>query len=292
VPAAGYDVVVPIPSADDPELAVDLSGWDLAAIVAAGFGAGIVNAVAGGGTLLAFPVLTALGIPSLLANVTCTVATVPGHITSAGAQRANLAGQRHRMRVLLPVGLLGGVIGGVLLLATTEASFEAIVPFLILAASGLLAFQPRIRRALDARAARRVQPAGVGVRGAAAAGEDARERVHVGMVATAFTGALYGGYFGAGLGIVLLASLSLAFDDTLGRLNALKQVFALTVNTAAAVFFVVSGDVLWEAALAMSVGALGGGFVGGRQATRLHPEVLRWVVVTIGIAVGLVYLIT
>ncbi|MBL8144150.1 MAG: sulfite exporter TauE/SafE family protein [Acidobacteria bacterium] len=245
------------------------------AIAAAAFGAGVVNAVAGGGTLITFPVLTALGLPAVVANVTNTVALCPGYVGGTWAQRADLAGQGARLRLLLPAGAIGGVVGGWLLLQSGERVFRSLVPFLILGASLLLAAQDPLRRFLQARTARHV----------------AARRALVTAALPVGVAAIYGGYFGAGLGVIMLAVLSLTLDDTLTRLNAVKQALSLVINVTASVFFVAKAEVSWTTAGLMALAALAGGVVGGRLAGRVRPQVLRGAVVATGLVVSVVYLV-
>ena len=211
-----------------------MDAWHLLAVAAAAFAAGVVNAIAGGGTLITFPVLTFVGVPAVAANVTNAIALCPGYFGGTVAQRADLAGQERRLRVLLPLGVLGGVVGGWLLLQSGERLFRSLVPFLILGASVLLAMQDPLRRVIQARTARH-----------AAAGHSV-----IAAAVPIFLGAIYGGYFGAGLGVIMLAVLGLALDDSLTRLNALKQSLSLVINVAASVFFVATADVAWGAAAA------------------------------------------
>ena len=161
-----------------------------------------------------------------------------------------------------------------LLLNTSEKLFSELVPYLILLASGLLAVQDVVRKWVKRRAE--------------AAGDGATSEAWT--IAPVFAAAIYGGYFGAGLSVIILAVLGLVIDDNLTRLNALKQALAFAVNVAAATFFLFSGQVVWAAAAVMAVGALGGGNLGGRFAGRIKPQVLRAVVVTIGVIVALIYL--
>ena len=234
---------------------------------------GFVNAIAGGGTLITFPTLTALGVSPVIANVTNTVALCPGYIGGTLAQRADLRGQGKRMWVLLPTGILGGITGGVLLLSTSDATFRKLIPYLILTAVILLAFQDRLRTLVMARV-----------------GGSGRAHPHEAWaIPPIFVAAVYGGYFGAGLGVMMLAVLGLVLDDSLTRLNALKQSLSFVINSAAAVFFLFSGRVLWSAAAVMTVGALAGGVLGGRVASRIKPAVLRWMVVTTGLIVAIIY---
>lgn len=244
-------------------------------VCCAGLAAGLVNALAGGGTLVSFPILTAIGLPPVAANVTNTVALCPGFIGGILAQRNDLRGQSGRLWRLLPVGIVGGVIGGVLLLTTAERVFRALVPLLILMACGLLAAQNRIRVWLTRR----------GMHAGGHASHELLATIPVGL------GAIYGGYFGAGLGVILLATLGLVIDDSLVRINALKQAIALAVNFAAAIYFLFSGEVVWTAALVMAAGSIVGGSIGGRLAQRVPTEVLRGAVITIGVSVAIVYLV-
>lgn len=249
------------------------SGLEWLAVAAAAFVAGAVNALAGGGTLITFPVMTAAGMPAVMANVTNAVALCPGYFGGAYAQRRDLCGQEARLRVLLPVGAVCGVIGGWLLLASGEKLFRALVPWLIIGAALLLAAQDPLRRWLQRRAA--------GGRRPHAAGPPA---LPIGLAA------VYGGYFGAGLGVIMLATLGVTIDDTLTRLNALKQALAFVINVTAAVYFLFSGQVAWAVAGVMAVAALAGGAAGGRLAGRIRPDTLRRLVVAIGLGVGAFYL--
>jgi uncharacterized membrane protein YfcA len=239
---------------------------EYALVAAAAFAAGLINAIAGGGSLVTFPVLISVGLSPVIASLTNTVALCPGYLGATIAQREQLADQKDRMWRVLPAGAIGGVAGALLLLSTDERAFDVIVPFLILFAVGLLAFQDRIRRWLESR--------GGAARAAAWAA------LPVGL------GGIYGGYFGAGLGVIILASLAVVHADSLTRLNALKQSVSLAVNVAAAVVFLFSQRVDWPIAGVMLVASLGGGALGGAIASRVKPAVLRWIVVVGGTAVA------
>lgn len=251
-----------------------LNGIDYVLVALAAMVAGAINALAGGGTLVTFPMLVAIGLPAVAANVTNTVALCPGYFGATMAQAKDLKGQEKRLRLILPAGAIGGIIGGVLLLNTGERLFRDLVPYLILLASGLLAIQDPVRAWLTRRAAQANQSV-------------ASENWSILPVTLA---AVYGGYFGAGLSVIVLAVLGLVLEDNLTRLNALKQAVAFATNTAAAIFFVFSGQVVWPVALVMAVGALVGGSLGGRLAGKVKPATLRWMVVLIGFTVGLIYL--
>ncbi|MFN9427026.1 MAG: sulfite exporter TauE/SafE family protein [Cyanobacteriota bacterium] len=247
-----------------------MSGLGLLGAALAGVAAGMVNALAGGGTLISFPALTALGLPPLIANLTNTVALTPGYLGAAWAQRRDLSGQCGRVRWLVPAALLGGLAGGWLLLVSEERLFTALVPWLILVGSLLLALQDRL---------------GAVVRGRSpSAGRWGLPLLATVAVALA---AVYGGYFGAGLSVILLAALALSLEDTLVRLSGLKQLLAFATNVSAAVVFMGSGRVAWDMGLALAGGAVVGGGLGGGLARRVNGEVLRWVVVGLGLAIGL-----
>jgi uncharacterized membrane protein YfcA len=250
------------------------AGWiSYLLAAAAAVAAGAINALAGGGTLVTFPTLVALGIPPVMANVTSTVALCPGYFGATLAQWQDIRLQRERLGLVVPAAVLGGVTGGFLLLHTGEKAFQALVPFLILLASVLLAIQNPLRRWLTARFQQ----------------HSAQGIPAIWMVPLIVLAAIYGGYFGAGLSVIVLAALALILDDSLTRLNALKQAVAFCVNVAAAVFFLFSGKVVWSVAAVMAVGALIGGMLGGKLAGKIDPNTLRGIVVTIGVVIALVY---
>ncbi len=200
---------------------MDLDLLTIAFLAAAGFIAGAVNAMAGGGSLISFPALLAAGYPSLTANVTNAVALCPGYFGGTVAYRAELEGQGGRMLWLASTSVAGGLAGAILLAVSSEEAFDRIVPFLILFSCGLLAAQPTVTR---------------WVKGAGARREAHRSpALHVGQ----FLAAVYGSYFGAGLGVMMLAILGILLADTLQRLNALKGFLSLVVNIVGAVFFIV-----------------------------------------------------
>jgi uncharacterized membrane protein YfcA len=260
---------------------VDLSAVDLLVAGGAGFLAGAVNAVAGGGTLISFPALVALGVPVTNANITNTVALCPGYFGAAWSQRAALAPQRPRLPWLMSVAAVGGLIGSIVLVFTSDDTFRFVVPFFILAACGLLAAQDRLRQWLR-RSHTNTRPVGA----ATAAHAVVTTPPPLALLLAVFAGAVYGGFFGAGLGIMLLAVMGIVLDDSLVELNAVKSALALVINLTAALFFVFSGKVEWAAAAVMAVTSLAGGAAGGRVATRMNPRVLRVAVILFGIAVA------
>jgi uncharacterized protein len=241
----------------------------------AAIAAGMINALAGGGTLITFPVLLAIGLPAVMANVTNTVALCPGFLGGTLAQIKDLRGQQKRLWIVLPAGILGGLAGGFLLLRTSEKLFTNFIPFLILIASALLALQNLVRTWL----ARRLEQ-----------GKSSHIPEYW-IFVPVIVGAIYGGYFGAGLSVILLSVLALIINDNLTRLNALKQSIAFSINVTAAVLFAFSGKVNWTVALIMAFGALIGGSLGGRVAGRIKPSTLRWLVVALGFLVGTIYLV-
>lgn len=247
----------------------DLALAGLAALIA-----GVVNALAGGGTLISFPMLLALGVPPVSANVTNTVALVPGYLGGTLAQRADLGGQGRRLRVLMPAAAAGGLVGAALLLLTPERAFEVLIPVLILAAVAVLALGDAVKRRVAERVSR--------------LGADGVERL-AGPAVGIFLAAIYGGYFGGGLGIIVLAVLGTILVDSLTRLNALKQVSSLVINAVAAAVFVAFGDVVWSAAAVMLVCAVVGGYLGGTLAGRVSARTLQRIVLVIGVVVAVAY---
>ena len=235
-------------------------------VLAAGVAAGTVNAIVGSGTLVTFPVLLAVGYGPVVANVSNTVGLVPGSISGAIGYREELGDQRRRMLVLGTASLLGGIAGAALLLSLPGSAFEAIVPVLIALALVLVVGQPRMARALAARR-ERVRPHGGPL-----------------LWAGVFGTGVYGGYFGAAQGVILLAIEGIAIPEDLQRLNALKNVLAAIVNGVAAAVFVVFASVAWLPALLLAVGSAAGGQLGAKVGRRLSPAVLRAVIVVVGLA--------
>lgn len=241
-------------------------------VVAAGVLAGGANAIAGGGTLVSYPALLAAGLGPVTANTTSSFGLLAGYAGGSLAYRAELEGQQHRARALLPAAVAGGLAGAALLLLTPGDGFRRVVPWLVLLACALLAAQPRLAAALQRR-------------GRAASHPGWEVQVAVGV------GAVYGSYFGAGLGVVLLAVLGLLVADDLQRLNALKGVLSLLVNVVGALVFVVTGRVDLLAAGLLAVGAAAGAWAGVRLARRLRPAAVRRAVVALGVVVAVVLLL-
>ncbi len=244
-----------------------------ALLAGAGLLAGAVNAIAGGGSLISFPALLAAGYPSVTANVTNTVALFPGYAGSVAGGRTELQGQGGRVRSVAVTSVVGAVLGAVLLLTTSGDVFRRVVPFLILLACLLLVLQPRLSRAVQARQ----EPGGTG--GGLA--------LQVGVLLAS----IYGAYFGAGLGVMLLGILGVLLHDRLQRVNALKNVLSLVINAVALVAFGIFGPVAWDAVLVIAVASLLGGYGGARVARRIPTPALRVGVVLYGVTVALVLLV-
>ena len=236
---------------------------EAAAILCAGLAAGTINTIVGSGSLITFPLLLAFGYAPLDANVSNTVGLVPGSISGAIGYRRELVGQRSRAIRLGFVSGAGGLTGAVLLLAFPGA-FEAIVPILIFVALVLVAVGPRLSKAL-------------------AQHRHAEADRSWPLAVTLFGTAIYGGYFGAGQGIIMIALLTIFLADDLQRLNGLKNVLAVLVNGVAAILFMLVAPVHWEVALLIAVGSIAGGQIGARVGRRLPAPVLRLAVICVGV---------
>jgi len=242
-----------------------MSAPEIVAIAFAGLAAGTINTVVGSGTLITFPVLLAFGYPPVTANVSNTIGLVPGSVSGAIGYRRELAGQGRRMLRLGAMSLAGGITGAVLLLLLPSAAFKAIVPVFIAAAVILTLAQPRLTRWL--------------------AGREVDLERHVALLAplAVFLTGVYGGYFGAAQGILLLAILGVALAQDLQRTNALKNVLAGLTNGVAGVYFVFAAHVEWGPAAIIAVASILGAQIGARYGRRLPPEALRAIIVVVGI---------
>jgi uncharacterized membrane protein YfcA len=245
------------------------TAWEAVAVFLAGTAAGTINTVVGSGTLVTFPTLVAVGVPPVLANISNSVGLVPGSVSGAWGYRRELAGQRGRLLRLGLASLVGGTIGAVLLLVLPKSAFNAIVPVLIALGVVLVIAGPRLSAWVASRAEAR---GGLPEHGA-------------GWVWPSVAGAgVYGGYFGAAQGVLLMAILGIGVDDTLQRHNATKNVLAAIVNGVAAVVFILVARVDWRAAGLIAAGSIIGGQIGAHVGRRLPPVVLRAVIVVIGVA--------
>jgi uncharacterized membrane protein YfcA len=249
---------------------VDLG--DVALLSAAGLAAGGVNALAGGGSLISFPALIATGLPPVSANVSNSISVCPGYLASVYGSRMDLHGQRRRAYELLPTAAAGTALGAAILLVTPARAFELVVPFLVLGATATLAFQGRLRRVVGHP--HHMSPT--------------RQRLYLHLLAG--VGSVYGGYFGAALGVMFVAVLALVIDERMARISALKNVMSVTVGLVTAVVFGLFGPVQWLSVLVLAPATLIGGYVGARLTRRLPSEVLRWVIVAYGVVIGVLLL--
>ncbi|MEY4131808.1 MAG: hypothetical protein RLZZ31_1932 [Actinomycetota bacterium] len=240
--------------------------------------AGAINAVAGGGTLLTFPTLLSLGLPSVSANVTSTIALVGGYVGGIAGYRRELEGQKATVRSLVPYVLAGAIVGSTILLITDDKLFRSIVPFLVLFASVLLLMQPRLQARLS-----EIHPE---------SGQAQVKNRPIVRKISVFFAAVYGGYFGGVLGIILLAVLALTLADSLQRINGLKSVLQFAINIIAVIVFAIFGPVYWLVVVVMFPASLIGGWIGSSQARRLHPTTLRYVIGTYGVICAVVLFVT
>ncbi|MEU2153406.1 sulfite exporter TauE/SafE family protein [Streptomyces sp. NPDC019396] len=246
-----------------------MSIWEALAVFAAGTAAGTINTIVGSGTLITFPVLLATGLPPVTATVSNAIGLIPGSISGAIGYREELTGQRRRVLRLGLASLIGGLGGAMLLLLLPSTAFETIVPVLVALALVLVILQPRISAAVQRR----------------------RERVATAqphpdggplLLIALMLASVYGGYFTAAQGIIYLSLMGILLDETLQRLNAVKNVLAAIVNSVAALFFVFAADIDWTAALLIAVGSTIGGQIGATVGRRLSPVALRTVIVIVG----------
>jgi len=232
---------------------------------------GAINSVAGGGTLISFPSLIAFGVPSILANATNTAALCPGALSSALAYRDDLPRQRGLLITLLLPSLLGGLLGAVILAITPQQLFDRIVPFLVLFATVLFGGREFFARLF------RVDPN---------PGELVGPRARVWGFCFQLFVAAYGGYFGAGMGILMLASLGLMGLRDIHGMNAVKAILGFIINGMALIYFILRGLVVWPLAILMAVGAVAGGYLGARLAKRVDQRVLRGFIIVTGLLVS------
>lgn len=249
-----------------------MTPFEWLAIAGAGLAAGGINAMVGSGTLVTFSTLVAVGVPPLTANVSNNVGLVPGSVAGALAYRRELADQRQRLLSLIPASIAGGLVGALLLLVLPASAFEAIVPALVAVGILLVAIQPRLSERLTAPGARTHSAGG-------------------GAWLAVFAVSIYGGYFGAAQGVLLIAVLATLVDADLQRANGLKNVLVAAVNAIAAVVFILVAPVDWPIAVTLMVTSAVGGFLGGWQGRRLSDRVLRTFIVVVGL-IALVVLLT
>ncbi|GAA3694563.1 sulfite exporter TauE/SafE family protein [Nonomuraea antimicrobica] len=241
-----------------------MTPWEMVAVLAAGVAGGAINTVVGSGSLITFPTLLAVGLPPITANVSNNIGLVPGGLTGVMGYRAELSGQRARLLRLAPASLAGSLAGAVLLLSLPERTFTAVVTVLIALSCAMVMIQPRLSRLLA----------------------DRPRHAHGGpwLWLGALASGAYGGYFGAGQGILLIGLMGVLLDEDLQRINAAKNVLVVLVNATAAVLYALVAHVDWLAVLLVALGSMAGGFVGARMGRRLPAPVLRGVIVCIGVA--------
>ncbi|MFD4672994.1 sulfite exporter TauE/SafE family protein [Lentzea sp. NPDC058450] len=248
-----------------------MSFWEAVLVVVAGMFAGGINTVVGSGTLVTFPVLLAVGYPPVVANVSNSLGLVPGSLSGAWGYREELKGQGDRIKRLLPASILGGVIGAILLVTLPDKAFTAIVPVLIVIALVLVVIQPWLNRKLA----------------------DRRNDNDGGLLLWfgVFAAGIYGGYFGAAQGVLVMGIMGVLVSEHLQRMNALKNVLTAFVNLVAGVMFIFIADVAWLVVLLLAVGSVVGGQIGAKIGRKLPPAVLRGVIVVVGVA-AIVQLLT
>ncbi|MBI4460069.1 MAG: sulfite exporter TauE/SafE family protein [Acidobacteria bacterium] len=241
----------------------------------AGCIAGIINSVAGGGTLISFPALMFAGAPAVQANATNALALMPGLVGSLWAYKSEIAAQRRWAWRFAPASLIGGLLGGVILIQTGEGHFRALVPYLILFAATLFTFRGSVARWLEIEAH---------------SIEQSRHGLAVAILFQ-FLVAVYGGYFGAGIGILMLAALGILGQTRIHQMNALKVLLSLLINGIAAVYFIASGAILWSETVILGAGALAGGYAGPHLARRVGEKPVRVFVSVAGFAIALYFLL-
>ena len=247
---------------------------EVLALLGGGVLAGAVNAIAGGGSLITFPLLVALGLPGVAANVSNALSVAPGYAASALGSRPDLAGQGRRLLMIIPTAVAGALGGSTLLLVTPQSVFDLVVPFLLLTAALMMAFQNRLR---------------------ALAGhpkDNPPRRTALLMHLAVFLCGLYGGYFNAAMGVLLIAALALVLDEPLRRISALKNVFSAVVGLTTVLLFSVFGPVNWAVVAVLIPATITGGYVGARIARRLPSEALRWTIVVFATVVAAILFLT
>ncbi len=242
-----------------------MSSWQVLVVFAAGLAAGTINTVVGSGTLITFPVLLAVGLPPVTANVSNTVGLFPGSFVGAYGYRQELEGQGRRAVLMASASVPGAIVGAVLLLVLPPGVFKAVVPVLIGLAVALVAFGRRIEAWSKTH------------------GRGATDQVTVVLWLATFATAIYGGYFGAAQGVLLMGFFALFLAESLQRQNALKNVLAGLVNFVAAIVFVLTTHVDWTAAVTIAGGSILGGILGARVGRRLSPTALRATIIVVGL---------
>lgn len=264
--------------------------YEIIAILLAGVGAGAINAAVGSGTLITFPALVAFGVPPVTATMSNAIGLIPGGVASSFGYREEIRGQGKRLLKLVPASLIGSLVGAFLLLTLPDDTFESVVPVLIVVALLLVVFQPMVQRFLRRKKTAEVAETAEAAETAAVVPADAG----MGLLSPGrwmlvtlivFLTAIYGGYFAAAQGIILVGLLGLVLPDSLQRINGAKNVLVLVVNiTSATVYTIVGFDrIHWLAVLLIAIGSLFGGYFGARVARKLSPVLLRVIIVVLGL---------
>ena len=263
---------------------LSLEPWQIGLVIVAGIAAGGINAVVGSGTLITFPALVAFGVPPVVSTMSNAVGLIPGNIASSLGYREELRGQWKRILGFVPASLLGSLTGAYLLLHLPEDAFETIVPVLLVVALIMVVGQPYLSRYLKNRSLRRAEAAGVEHR-AASVGDRLSTGRYIAVLIVVFLTAIYGGYFAAAQGIILVGLLGLVLSDSIQRINGAKNILVLVVNiTSATVYTIVGFDrISWLSVLLIAIGSLVGGYAGARVSRRLSPVLLRTVIVVLGL---------
>ncbi len=257
---------------------MELTALRALAIASAGGAAGFINAIVGSGTLISFPTIVGVGFDKLAANIANNIGLFPGSISASHGYRRELVGQRRRLIRLVPMSALGGLTGSLLLLKLPSRYFDRIVPFLVLTGVVLVLAQTRLQALVKQRQASRRSGVITNAH---------HEHISPWLQLGVFTTGIYGGYFGAAQGIILMGFLGIALTDDVQRLNATKNVLATAVNGAAAVVFVIRGDVLWGVAGLVALGSVLGAQLGALVGRRIPPILLRIIIVVVGTGVAL-----
>lgn len=254
-----------------------MSPLEVVIIFVAAMLAGALNSVAGGGSFLSYPALVFSGVPLINANTTSTIALWPGTVASVGAYRKEIAAERAGIWPLLVASLIGGTIGAIILLQTPQNTFAKLLPFLLLLATLLFAFSKRINTY---------------VRGAVSTSRTASQStVRIGVIFLQFIIAVYGGFFGGGIGIMMLAAFGLLGMDNIHRMNGIKTLMATVINGVAVLAFVLAGTIYWPQALIMVVGAIIGGYSGATYAQRINPQRVRQFVIMVGFVMTVIFFV-
>lgn len=272
-------------------MAVELTLAKGVLIGLAGCGAGFINAIVGSGTLISFPTLLGAGFERVAANMANNIGLAPGSLSAVVGYRRELVGQRRRLTILGPASALGGLTGALLLLNLPSSAFKAIVPFLVLLGVALVIAQPIVAQRLKTR---RLVSDASNVLGSSSETDrvNTAERIRPVVIFVVFLTGIYGGYFGAGQGVILTGLLGMALTDDMQRINATKNVLAGLVNGVAAIVFITLRPISWPPAILIAIGSVIGAQIGAKVGRRIQPNVLRALIITIGLLVAIRLLIS